>query len=636
MIIKLNKSDNTITLKKTQPTIKLTQTGRRGPTGPTGATGPVGQNGSTGPVGATGPKGEKGDTGSQGPTGPTGAASTVPGPTGATGPQGATGPIGSTGPKGDQGDPATNLVTSVNTRTGDVTGLAEQSDLTAHTSNTSNPHSVTKAQVGLGNADNTSDADKPVSTAVQMELEGKQAITGGQHEYAPHFRGRYVPMIPSKTLVFDNFAREDGAYRFSDSGSYYNTGYMAVKDGRAGTRISGRGLWGATNFEKNIRIKAKVLVADTGDSDFGILFNTSHSASTYMMFKVRQQTGQNVMVFTRSKAGAVTDPLPGGNTSFVCPRGLLDVEVTVEDYVITATINGENTITYAMTEDDKAYYKNHTDAGISAHGLGTNPLVNNCWFLSYEIEALDVLSERRVARSVAHRGRVGDMPENSISSLFRLPFSVDGVEIDTQATKDGHLILMHDATIDRTTNGTGHVNSYTLEEIKRFSLKDNGGPIPTLKEYLDACIDRPDLKEIWIDYVGGGIAKTVAELESHPLAGKCYMFMGTDAQCNEVRTASSSMKIILGSTNSSNYLSRISAASSIGIDLLLMAPQEPAAQDLTTIGAIAAASVNVGLSLSTNSSLFVHNAVEVGLNAVLSDWAHLPNAGMKHLATGHS
>jgi len=66
-----------------------------------------------------------------------------------------------------------NTVTSVNTRTGAVTGLAEASDLTAHTSNTSNPHSVTKAQVGLSNADNTSDADKPISTATQTALDGK-------------------------------------------------------------------------------------------------------------------------------------------------------------------------------------------------------------------------------------------------------------------------------------------------------------------------------------------------------------------------------------------------------------------------------------------------------------------------------
>lgn len=58
-----------------------------------------------------------------------------------------------------------NTVTSVNARTGAVTGLAEASDLTAHTANTSNPHSVTKAQVGLGNVDNTSDVNKPVSTA---------------------------------------------------------------------------------------------------------------------------------------------------------------------------------------------------------------------------------------------------------------------------------------------------------------------------------------------------------------------------------------------------------------------------------------------------------------------------------------
>ena len=67
-----------------------------------------------------------------------------------------------------------STVTSVNTRTGAVTGLAEAADLTAHTGNNSNPHSVTKAQVGLGNVDNTSDANKPVSTATQTALNGKQ------------------------------------------------------------------------------------------------------------------------------------------------------------------------------------------------------------------------------------------------------------------------------------------------------------------------------------------------------------------------------------------------------------------------------------------------------------------------------
>ena len=66
-----------------------------------------------------------------------------------------------------------NTVTSVNTRTGAVTGLAEASDLTAHTGNTSNPHNVTKAQVGLGNVENLAPADMPVSTATQTALNAK-------------------------------------------------------------------------------------------------------------------------------------------------------------------------------------------------------------------------------------------------------------------------------------------------------------------------------------------------------------------------------------------------------------------------------------------------------------------------------
>ncbi len=53
-----------------------------------------------------------------------------------------------------------------------LTSKADQTSLAAHTSNTSNPHSVTKAQVGLSNADNTSDVDKPVSTAQRRALVG--------------------------------------------------------------------------------------------------------------------------------------------------------------------------------------------------------------------------------------------------------------------------------------------------------------------------------------------------------------------------------------------------------------------------------------------------------------------------------
>jgi len=71
-------------------------------------------------------------------------------------------------------------VTSVNGRTGAVTGLAEQSSLTAHVNDTDNPHEVTASQVGLGNVNNTSDADKPISTATQTALNGKVSTTGNE------------------------------------------------------------------------------------------------------------------------------------------------------------------------------------------------------------------------------------------------------------------------------------------------------------------------------------------------------------------------------------------------------------------------------------------------------------------------
>lgn len=61
-------------------------------------------------------------------------------------------------------------------KTASEAGLASSGDLSAHISNTGNPHSVTKAQVGLGNVDNTSDANKPVSIATQAALDTKQTI----------------------------------------------------------------------------------------------------------------------------------------------------------------------------------------------------------------------------------------------------------------------------------------------------------------------------------------------------------------------------------------------------------------------------------------------------------------------------
>ena len=69
----------------------------------------------------------------------------------------------------------------------------------------------------------------------------------------------------------------------------------------------------------------------------------------------------------------------------------------------------------------------------------------------------------------AHRGFSGLYPENTMLA-FRKAAEVgcDGIELDVQLTKDGVIVIMHDETIDRTTNGKGNLRDYTYEELCAF------------------------------------------------------------------------------------------------------------------------------------------------------------------------
>ncbi|MHC2991012.1 glycerophosphodiester phosphodiesterase [Pontibacter sp. HJ8] len=91
---------------------------------------------------------------------------------------------------------------------------------------------------------------------------------------------------------------------------------------------------------------------------------------------------------------------------------------------------------------------------------------------------------------VAHRGDWRNAPENSLLAIqLCIDMGIDMVEIDVQQTKDGHLVLMHDKTLERTTNGKGKVADWTLDSLKTLSLKNGLGrtthhKIPTLEEAM--------------------------------------------------------------------------------------------------------------------------------------------------------
>ncbi|RJS74557.1 glycerophosphodiester phosphodiesterase [Candidatus Bathyarchaeota archaeon] len=86
---------------------------------------------------------------------------------------------------------------------------------------------------------------------------------------------------------------------------------------------------------------------------------------------------------------------------------------------------------------------------------------------------------------VAHRGASGYEPENTLRALKRaIEMGADMVEVDVRLSKDGVPVIIHDETLDRTTDGSGKVADYTADQLRMFDA-GSGEKIPLLSEVLD-------------------------------------------------------------------------------------------------------------------------------------------------------
>src|SRR5919202_5121590 len=86
---------------------------------------------------------------------------------------------------------------------------------------------------------------------------------------------------------------------------------------------------------------------------------------------------------------------------------------------------------------------------------------------------------------VGHRGAMGHCPENTLASFERgLELGADWIELDVHLSRDGALVVIHDETLDRTTNGSGLVKDHTLAQLERLDA-GGGQRIPTLDEILE-------------------------------------------------------------------------------------------------------------------------------------------------------
>jgi glycerophosphoryl diester phosphodiesterase len=125
----------------------------------------------------------------------------------------------------------------------------------------------------------------------------------------------------------------------------------------------------------------------------------------------------------------------------------------------------------------------------------------------------------------AHRGSSTRAPENTLVAFEEaIKDGADAIEFDVRRTGDGVPVVLHDATLDRTTSGRGLLKDVTLASLRRldagawFGERFKGARVPTLKDTLDLCRGRVALNiEMKVDGLPGGSAGRLAEARA--LAG---------------------------------------------------------------------------------------------------------------------
>ena len=143
-------------------------------------------------------------------------------------------------------------------------------------------------------------------------------------------------------------------------------------------------------------------------------------------------------------------------------------------------------------------------------------------------------------QACAHRGDKACAPENTLPAIrSAVEKGAAQIEFDVQATRDGHLVIMHDATVDRTTNGFGKVSDLTFDEIRAldagswFSSKFRDDRVPTLREVLEV-IPASILCNVHLKNAPGVAAARATLIRDMGKLEQCFLAC-TEAQAKEAQ-----------------------------------------------------------------------------------------------------
>jgi len=149
-----------------------------------------------------------------------------------------------------------------------------------------------------------------------------------------------------------------------------------------------------------------------------------------------------------------------------------------------------------------------------------------------------------VCMVIAHRGASSYAPENTLAAFdLALQMGVRQIELDVHSSRDDHIVVIHDDTVDRTTNGSGLVASQTLAELRQldagawFGATFAGERIPTFEEVLARYQGRVHLHVELKGHTPSLAQRTAELIRQHGMVGQVTITSFQQVRLEEIRTA---------------------------------------------------------------------------------------------------
>jgi len=169
---------------------------------------------------------------------------------------------------------------------------------------------------------------------------------------------------------------------------------------------------------------------------------------------------------------------------------------------------------------------------------------------------------------IAHRGDHTKAPENSIPAIKNaIKDGADYVEIDLRTTADGRLVIMHDATVNRMTNGIGKISQMNYDSLRALKLFNKNIPnsdtltIPNFEEILSVCKNKIN---IYLDFKDANVEQVYSEILKAKMQNQIVVYINTPQQFIAWRKTAPNIPLILSlntkikdSISMANYIKRI-------------------------------------------------------------------------------